>query len=748
MVQRLVTPFFTLLLVGVLFISGVLDYPAEATLDTLFTLRGERQTSQEIVIVGIDDTTLRQLGSWPFPRAFHAELLDAMGRAKAIIFDLLFTETAADDARFAQAIAQSPPVIFGTARDFDGRYLSPAPLLQDHVLIGSIETVKGKRGIVRKAAESSDVPALSQAVLTASKEEGASRNVDGLINFYGPEFTFLYVPYIDVIEKKLPEDFFQGRYVFVGAQALGMGDVHATPFSLKRPTPGVEIQATLLNNLLDGTSITDRAAFALGLAFFMLIVVTLFTGSRELWNLFGLIFLSLFLFAVSYFLFLQNSFLNISLALIVLYLGYVIHLCFQMIWVNRSLLLRVVNLDRALGNSLQSLYYRIPRMPEERETGEIEKTGFSLPVLKKHIVTLEDTVSALTLQSQFVNHLLRDESAPLAIWSGNGGQLFFSNSALVKLWKNIANEDIHAVSFSTMMRYLNEHLAKGQYELTLSQIDRSTAETPTVIEISVVIKGLTRNFNVSLQSIRMSESTFTGYMAGFSDVTRIRQIERVKSDVLSIMSHELKLPLTTILGYSELLEGTLPPEQSNYVKEISEHSRKLNSLIESFLNLERLESGKLGDTPFPCDLAEIVTDAVAAASQQAALRNIDISFQIPNKVSPVMGDEVLLLQVFLNLLDNAVKFSLEGQHVQVNVFERADEIEVAVRDEGIGIPEEMIPVIFDRFSRVEGNKAEGFGLGLSFVKQVVENHNGQIRVMNNTEEGVCFSVILPKLLSL
>lgn len=248
-----------------------------------------------------------------------------------------------------------------------------------------------------------------------------------------------------------------------------------------------------------------------------------------------------------------------------------------------------------------------------------------------------------------------------------------------------------------------------------------------------------------MHGVETAQSRFSGVLASVTDVTNIHELERMKSDLLGIVSHELKLPLTTILGYSEMLTDILEDEPKQYAREIRIQTKRLNQLIENFLDLARIESGQYTIRRIPFDLSVVILDAVNGVSHMADQKRITIDVDIPAKVTPLVGDEPLFLQAIINILDNSVKFSPPSTSVQVKLIEEKDNFTLKITDQGPGIALKDQEAVFDKFNRGSNKTTpQGFGLGLSLVKQVIDSHKGAITILSTPENGTTFHIILPK----
>lgn len=251
------------------------------------------------------------------------------------------------------------------------------------------------------------------------------------------------------------------------------------------------------------------------------------------------------------------------------------------------------------------------------------------------------------------------------------------------------------------------------------------------------------------------ENGFLGAMLVVSDVTAQRELERMKTDFVGFVAHELRTPLSTILGYTSLLEtmaGRFSPEETrDMTQTISRHCRRMNAMISDLLDISRLESG----APLPIrrenfDVAALCTRLI---DEQKTYLNPTPPRQIEMDcdMHPLFfaGDADRIEQVVLNLLSNAVKYSPEGGKITLWLQKTATGIELSVSDEGLGLSRAQMDKLFGKFYRTEDSQARGIkgnGLGLNLVKQIVEAHGGTIAVSSRRDEGekgATFRVVLP-----
>jgi len=221
-----------------------------------------------------------------------------------------------------------------------------------------------------------------------------------------------------------------------------------------------------------------------------------------------------------------------------------------------------------------------------------------------------------------------------------------------------------------------------------------------------------------------------------------------QSDLLTEVVHELRTPLTSIRGYSKMLllaEGIDQEKKLEFAETIHREAVRLGQMLNDFLDLARLESGRTHMTQEPVNMSEIINETLTILQPQAAEKQISIVLQVLETLPTLIGDPDRLKQVMVNLVSNAVKYNHEGGRVDIEVQVGEDELNVTVRDTGRGIAEEDLAHIFEKFYRVDDpeQQAKGTGLGLSITRHIVEAHGGTIGVQSVKGQGSTFSFTLP-----
>jgi two-component system phosphate regulon sensor histidine kinase PhoR len=229
------------------------------------------------------------------------------------------------------------------------------------------------------------------------------------------------------------------------------------------------------------------------------------------------------------------------------------------------------------------------------------------------------------------------------------------------------------------------------------------------------------------------------------DITSMKELERIKRDLVSSVSHELRTPLTSIKGFAETLEEEVGEEQRHYVEIIRRNTDRLINIVRDLLLLSQLEETGIGLEIEKVDLQRLAERTARIFEGQARQKGLDLVVEADPGLSPVPADPFKMEQILINLLDNAVKYTDRGE-VRVLIHGEGTKVRIEVRDTGIGIPRDKLSKIFERFYVVDksrSRKTGGTGLGLSIVKHIVLLHGGEIDVESAPGRGSSFIVRLP-----
>ncbi len=240
----------------------------------------------------------------------------------------------------------------------------------------------------------------------------------------------------------------------------------------------------------------------------------------------------------------------------------------------------------------------------------------------------------------------------------------------------------------------------------------------------------------------------TGIVTIIYDVTHEREMDRLKTEFISIAAHELRTPLTSIQGFSEILltrSDLKEEEKKQFLSYINKQSKHLANIINTLLDISRIESGKgLIFNKARCNINEIIVETVCYF--KAFSQKHQFELKLPEEPVELMVDKERMRQVLENIISNAIKYSPEGGIIEVNGQLLEDHYQVSVKDQGIGIPPEHIEKIFDKFYRVDtsNTSVSGIGLGMSIVKDIVEAHGGRIWVESELGKGTTVIFTIPR----
>ena len=254
--------------------------------------------------------------------------------------------------------------------------------------------------------------------------------------------------------------------------------------------------------------------------------------------------------------------------------------------------------------------------------------------------------------------------------------------------------------------------------------------------------------NVNIAPIKGLPEEESKTIMAFHDVTQLRKLERVRADFVANVTHEIKTPLTAILGFVQTLqEGAMEDktQAARFLSIISANALRLNRLVEDLLTLSRLELGEAGLCLEKVDVRDAVLQAIAVIEGQAKAKGLAIRQDWPDDLPPILADADSLLQILLNVLDNAVKFTPSGS-IAVAISETNPYLTITIADSGIGIPRHELARLGERFYRVDKMRSRelgGTGLGLSIVKHLLRAHRGWMEVESQPGAGTTVKLLFP-----
>lgn len=227
-----------------------------------------------------------------------------------------------------------------------------------------------------------------------------------------------------------------------------------------------------------------------------------------------------------------------------------------------------------------------------------------------------------------------------------------------------------------------------------------------------------------------------------------REKEIMRKNFVSLVSHELRSPLAAVQQNLMVINGSMseeiPDNVSQMLQRMSIRIKGLLSLISDWLDLSRIESGEMVNEVTDVDIIPILTEVIDQLEPLAEEKQVSVSWNPPNTFPMIKGDAQTIQMLFTNLIHNAIKYNLENGQVDIETEATEEAIQISVKDSGVGIAEEKLPLIFEQFFRVKEEKSiQGSGLGLSIAGKIVEAHNGDIDVESELGKGTTFTVKLP-----
>lgn len=364
------------------------------------------------------------------------------------------------------------------------------------------------------------------------------------------------------------------------------------------------------------------------------------------------------------------------------------------------------------------------------EIGNLAKTlDYMAEELKNKMkkVSYEEAKLDAVISSMFEGVMLTDEKGSILMMNPSLRKLFLIDSATegkrpIEILRNNKIQEIVDNIIKTSRRYAAEETLAGMPE-----------------EKTILINGAPVMRNNRMQ----------GAILVFHDITELRHLERIRKDFVANVSHELRTPLSNIKGYAEtLLAGALQDKNNSrdFTEIIHKESERLSKIIDDLLDIARIESGKMDMAFLAVEAGPLVTKVCDILKKSALDKSIRIDISIPGDTPKLLADEGRLAQVLLNLLDNAIKYTPEHGSIKVRASKADGFVQFDVSDTGIGIPDNDIPRIFERFYRVDKARSRelgGTGLGLSIVKHLIQAHGGQVWVRSALGKGSTFSFTIP-----
>ena len=739
----------------------------------------------DILIVAIDDVSLNELGKWPWPRQRHAELLKKINAAAplAVGLDILFDEEEAPnpdgstggDQALAEAIAQGKHVVLPLVSESAGHGLDaslPIPQLAKVAGLGHIHIELDADGVARsvflregirgqwwphfalalKDSAQQIVPGTEKYLPgerpptllrdSNAKSDAWQRDYQMHIPFSGGNGHFQTVPYVSVLRGEVPASFLKNKYILVGPTAVGMADSFPTPVSGNDGlVSGVEINANILASLLDQRSIRFLPPLQV-IAYNLLVLMMALAAYHLLSPRKALITTGvLFVGAIA------GSFLMMRFAgwwlptspvLCALIIAYPI-------WSWRRLEAAI----QYLGEEFTLLEQEPHLLPEFVDEDDNPTPTFT--------DTLENSINAMRLAANRVRDLRQFVSDSLAslpdatLVTTTDGNVLLSNQVARAYFAGLGIPTVNDALVPYLFAQMSPPQASEQTQTnSFSWWDILDLAHTTSMKQGIEVRD-PRQQDVLIKSAPCynADKILVGWIVSIINITAIRAAERSRDETLHFISHDMRAPQASILALLEMQKDpdtALPTAE--FMSRIEKASRITLGLADNFVQLARAESQ---DYRFEeVDFQNVLIDATEEMWSLARSKQIRIKTVIPDDEFPVRIDRSLVTRVLTNLISNAVKYSPRDTTITCELsIERdlADAVIIcSIIDQGYGIPRAEQNKLFQRFQRFKTSdqpKNDGVGLGMVFVKAVMDRHHAKIDFVSAPNEGSTFNLRFP-----
>lgn len=357
-------------------------------------------------------------------------------------------------------------------------------------------------------------------------------------------------------------------------------------------------------------------------------------------------------------------------------------------------------------------------------------------------------ILARNLQEMEVAREMQQDRLETLIENIGSGVMLIDNKGYVTLINREYKELFNVEASDILYRLYYEVIAHKEIIRIIEEIFMIEQSIKRQLLIPLVIER--KHFEVYGAPIIGNHDEWKGILVVFHDITELKKLEQMRKDFVANVSHELKTPITSIKGFSEtLLDGAMKDEEAlqHFLSIILKESDRLQALIQELLDLSKIEQQQFVLNTEPLDIPHLLEETCAILQGKADEKNIALNLNSPDRPITINGDSYRVMQIFINLITNALNYTGKAGSVDINVIEEKQAVKVEVHDSGIGIEKDELPRIFERFYRVDKARSRnsgGTGLGLAIVKHIVEAHKGKITVESKPGKGTIFTVIFQK----
>ncbi|MBD2326101.1 CHASE2 domain-containing protein [Alkalinema sp. FACHB-956] len=729
---------------GLLLVMGALKPLELLSYNTLFWLRGQRSWDDRVVLVAIDDDSIRRLERFPWRRKYYAQVIDVLTKASpsVIAFDLIFSESSADDAQLAEAMLRNGRVVMAQAMDATGLPLQPVPILQESaVATGHLFGQPDLDGITRKiplqGKDDLALGAVATQVYSLVKQPIALPDLTQpfWINWPGSTRRLQQYSFVDVLEGRVPANAFQDKVVLIGVTGTGF-DTMLTPFDQAPATTGVYLHAAVASNLLQGNSLRvyfDPVWTAVLLLLMPGLSVLLSVWRTEIQLAIGATCGAVWIITA---LILLHSNIWIPVALPV---GLLVCTTIAVALCER---LRMNWLLQRQVRYLWEAY--VPDLMQQRPDWQPDRLLLpsTHPKSIRAVVHLANLAEELGRSQSTQSAISRSLSVALVALDVKG-HVWFCN-ALAGEWLGVeVGQNLEGVLVPHWYPADQWHqdiwlLCRGQ-EIEVREVeahDHSYSLTLQLLEYKEAQKVTDFSFMNQQGLLLVIEDISDRKQVERNLEKQVQELERIsqlKDDFLSTVSHELRTPITNMrLAIQMLKIAQSDKQRQQYLGILEQECHRERDLINDLLDLQRLELGQNVLELASLNLTIWLPEIVDSFETRARTRQQQLSCYVESNLPEVFTEARSLERILTELINNACKYT--PPLGEIRVFARrltGDRVLISVRNTGVEISPEDQVQIFEKFYRIPKSdrwQQGGTGLGLALVKRLTSHLQGTIQV--------------------
>lgn len=742
--RRLLVEWALILAIATFAVVLLSQWRATAAFDNLFYDRlssvARPAADRDILIINIDEPSLKALGKWPWPRETHAALIDKLkaDQPRSILLDLLLSEagTSSGDAALAASMRQSGrvylPVNF-PAPGSDGRphdTEKPAPPFTAAAAgLGHVNITHDDDGTVRRAnlcfQSEAGTPRWPHVAELVARQDGAPTLAfrrlrdcnEPLLLPYAMRDSHAEISYSDALTGRIPADLVRGKDILIGASAAGMGDSYAAPFGDGGVISGVEIMANIIGALRRDDFVTPLAP-----------MLTLLLSLAPLWLL-----------MIGFLRWRPRNALAASIVAGLCVVAASAGGLAARVWFPPGAALFGIALVYPLWG-----WRRLQAMSAfmEHELRDLEREGDAIPLgrnrdragdlVGRQSMALAQAIDHLRDLRRFVSDSLEHLPDPMFVTSPDGSVTLASHRIDEYLGTPAQNMKLDDL--------LELIVSPGQRKTVDTFLSRDASEKASAEDFIRFSAPDGRHFVMRRAQILDDGERLLGHIHYLTDISELARAENDREEALQLLSHDMRAPQSAIIA---MLPGL--PDAATRMR-IERHARRTIQLAQDFVDIARM-----GETEFEgvdILLGDLVKDVADSLWPLAEERQVRIKVQDETGDGFVNGEPDTLTRAICNLLDNAIKYSPEGGSVIARISRdpaNPGVLHLTISDEGGGIDPELLPRLFSRFaaSAKDGTRIHSTGLGLNFVAAVAARHGGTISA-DNGPKGAIFQLVLPE----